>query len=89
MKTTKKKIQAEIKKIHGVDVELDKADGFYYWSGKASCLLIESGTYIQYLNDWSLDRWVSDFTSKVNDYLPYSDYSSIKEAVEKTNWEIN
>lgn len=89
LKPTKKNIEAEIKRIYEVDVELDKIDGFYFWCGKAASCLNESCIYVKYLSDMPIERWLSDFKSKVEDFLKWNDYDSIKEAVEKTNWDLD
>lgn len=88
MKTTKKNIESKIKKLYDVDVELDKTEGFYYWCGKPACFLDETNTYVQYLSDMPFDRWIEDFQSKVEEFLKWSDYNSIKEAVDKTEWKL-
>jgi hypothetical protein len=88
MKVTKKNIQAAIKKRYDVDVELFKTDGFYYWSGKATCFFNECCTYIKYLDDLTFDRWLEDFDLKAKDGLYWSDFDSLKEAVQKTNWSL-
>ena len=90
MKITKKLIESEIKRQYGVDIDFHKCGGFFYYGGTASCLLDETCTYIKYLSDIpSLEWLMNDFQTKVNNYLEWSDYDSIKEAVEKTDWSLD
>lgn len=88
MKATKKAITAEIKTRFGVDVQLVKSEGFYWWNGKATCFFDETCTYIQNLYDYSLERWLEDFESKATQGLYWSDFDTLKQAVELTDWNV-
>ncbi|MBU2968757.1 hypothetical protein KO527_05265 [Pseudoalteromonas sp. C2R02] len=72
-------------------LNIDKDDGFYYWTGFAACMLDGSCTYIKYLSDWTLDRWVADFESKLEEWQEYRDEGErdMNTEIEKINWDID
>lgn len=60
-KLTVKKIVSEIKEKTGIDCELFKVDGIYYWGGDAAVNFEEACTHFIRLSDVGLERWVDDF----------------------------
>ncbi len=62
-------INTAIKKATGLDSDLHKFFGIYYWGGKAASLFDEQCIHMTSLNypttKWNLDRWVEDFTYRI------------------------
>lgn len=88
---TKKLILDTIAERHGVKREylaLHKEDGFYYWGEKAAAVFTETCIYITRLNDFSLDRWVSDFDSKMQDTIARTGFSTLNDYIESIDWRL-
>jgi hypothetical protein len=85
MRVTKKSITDAIKKKYDVDVEMDKCEGIYYWCGDCTMLFDGSCTHMNRLSDWSVERWVEDFGSYVEDAMETygDDCKTFREAVDK------
>jgi len=73
---SKKQICAAVKAKTGVDVELEKHEGSYYWFdplGKPEQMIVinfeEQCTHYSNLGCVSLDRWVADFEDKYKAFL--------------------
>ncbi len=86
-KLTKKAICKEVTERTGLECELHKTEGFYYWGGKAAMFFDECWTGLQWLDQAPLECWVGDFESRVEKCERLGD--SLKEMAEKTNWDIS
>jgi len=85
----KRKLLKRIKNIFEVEVDLSKAEGFYYWVGDATLLFEDRCTYCRFLNDQSLECWLDDFAYKVRQYMQENSYKTFKEAVDALQERIN
>lgn len=60
MKATKKTIDAALKE-NGLDAEIFKGNGYFYFVGKSVNLASEQGVYgVTRFADLSVDRWVEE-----------------------------
>lgn len=53
-------------KAAGIDAELLRGEGYFYFSGKAMDVVQEQGVYGVYrLNELSVERWVAEAQGKI------------------------